>query len=506
MARFIGLDIGAHYVRAAVITTAYRRIAVERLEETAISEAGVSRDEAVRAAVTTAASHLLAHIDGLATALEGDQILAHRFTLPPTAAKQLAEVLPFELEAQVPIDVEELVFDYRVLPRPTNQSPITVLLAAARIDHVRARIDLVRAALGREPDRVACGAMSLANLASVSEGLRAPGPIAVLDLGGRRTEITVMMSGQPVYVRTLSRGVEGLPDSASGLAADIRQSLLAWSAQGGGDVQTIYLAGGGASAEGADRFLSHELELPVLPLPALQFSEMSPDLVAVLPRFAKAVALGLGASGRGHDVDLRRGPLAYQRGFGFLKEKAPLLVGLGSATLVSFFFATWAESRALSRENAVLTEQLAVVSKEVLGAPVEDAESAIAAIEKLRAGEEPDPLPQMDAFDVVVEISKAIPANITHDIEEFDMQRGHVKIQGIAGTANEAQIVATEVGKRRCLEGAKLGRVSAMVNSDRQKYALEMDVRCPDEAKKKKKPDDKAEKAEKPEEKAGEKQ
>ena len=55
-------------------------------------------------------------------------------------------------------------------------------------------------------------------------------------------------------------------------------------------------------------------------------------------------------------------------------------------------------------------------------------------------------------------------------------------------------------------EGAKLGRVSAMVNSDRQKYALEMDVRCPDEAKKKKKPDEKAEKTDKPEEKAGDKQ
>lgn len=504
MARFIGLDIGARYVRAAALSTAYRRVSVERVEEVAIVETGVSRDEAVRAAITTAASHLLAHTDGIATALEGDQIFTHRFSLPATAAKQLGEVLPFELEAQVPIDLEELVFDHRVLPRESNQAPIVVLVAAARTEHVRARIDLVRSALGREPERVACGAMSLANLASVSEALRAPGPLAIVDLGGKRTEITLLMAGQPVYVRTLSRGVEGLPESAAALAAEIRQSLLAWSAQGGADVQSVFLAGGGAFAEGADRFLSHELDLPVAPLPELGFAETSAELAATFPRFAKAIALALGAAGRSHDVDLRRGPLSYQRGFGFLKEKAPLLVGLGSATLVSFLFATWAESRALSRENTVLNEQLALVSKEVLGTPAEDAETALAALEKLRAGDEADPLPQMDAFDVVVEISKAIPSNITHDIEEFDMQRGHVKIQGIAGTASEAQTVATEIAKRRCLEEAKLGRVSAQVNSDRQKYALDIDVRCPDEAKKKKKKADEG--ADKSDDKAQEKQ
>ncbi|MGC4089779.1 MAG: hypothetical protein QM756_18225 [Polyangiaceae bacterium] len=283
---------------------------------------------------------------------------------------------------------------------------------------------------------------------------------------------------------------------------------MAWSAQGGADVQAVYLAGGGAFADGADRFLSHELELPVAPLPAIEVADASPELLATVPRFAKAVALALGAAGRSHDVDLRRGPLAYQRGFGFLKEKAPILVGLGTATLVSFLFATWAESRALSRENAVLVEQLAAVSKDVLGTSAEDAETALAQLEKLRAGEEADPLPAMDAFDVVVEISKAIPANITHDIEDFDMQRAHVKMQAVAGTASEAQTIATEIGKRRCLEEAKLGRVSAMVNSDRQKYVLEVDVRCPDDKKKKKKAEestDKAEKAEKAEDKAGDK-
>lgn len=493
MARYIGLDIGARYVRAASLVTAYRRVSVERLEEIPIDDpANLS------SAITTAASHLLTHVEAMATAIDGDVAFVHRLTLPPTAAKQLAEVLPFEIEAQIPVDLAELVYDHRMLARPNNQAPLVLIVAAARIEHVRARIELVRSALGRDPERVACGSMALANLASVTPGLRGPEPVVIVDLGGRRTELTILQRGEPVYVRTLSQGVAGLPAAAPALAAELRQTLLAWSGHGGADPTAIYLAGGGAFADGADRFLAHELGIKIEPLPPLQVEGATPELLQALPRFAKAVALALGAAGRGHDVDLRRGPLSYQRGYGFLKDKAPLLVGLGTSVLVSFGFATWAESRALDRENTLLLEELNQVSKDVLGAPAADAESAADLLEKAKSADEADPLPQIDGFDVVVTLSKTIPTNITHDIDEFDMQRGHVKLQGVAGTASEAQIIATELAKQRCLEETKLGKVTAAVNSDRQKYVLDIDVRCPEDKKKAKKPGTPEKAAEKP--------
>lgn len=488
MARFIGIDVGARTVRAALITTGYRRLTIERLEETPIAA-----PDQVGAAITVAASHLVQHIDGIATALDGERAFVHRITLPSTATKQLSEVLPFELEAQIPVDLEDLVYDYRLLARANEKAPLVLLAAAARTEHVRERIELVRAALGREPDRISCGSISLANLAVLAPSLRVPGPIALVDLGGRRTEVTLIERGEPVSVRTLSRGVEGLPATAAALSAEIRQTLLAWAANQDKQVTTVYLVGGGAAAEGADRFLSHELGLSVEPLPALQVQDITAEQIAQVPRFAKAIALALGAAGRGHDIDLRRGPLAFQRGFGFLKEKAPLLVGLGAATIVSFLFATWAEVRALDRENVVLVDQLGQLGKEMLGQEVQDAESAMDLLEKARAADEVDPLPPMDAFDVIVEISRAVPMSVTHDIEEFDMQRGHVKVHGIVGSASEAQNITTELGKHRCVQTPKIGKITQAINSERQKYVLEFDVKCPDERKKKKKADETAE-------------
>lgn len=74
------------------------------------------------------------------------------------------------------------------------------------------------------------------------------------------------------------------------------------------------------------------------------------------------------------------------------------------------------------------------------------------------------------------------------------MQRGHVKVNGVVGSASEAQNIASELGKNRCIQNAKIGKLTQQINSDRQKYVLEFDAKCPDD-RKKKKPSESAEKA-----------
>jgi hypothetical protein len=66
------------------------------------------------------------------------------------------------------------------------------------------------------------------------------------------------------------------------------------------------------------------------------------------------------------------------------------------------------------------------------------------------------------------------------------MQRGHVKVAGVVGSTADAQQIASDIGKSKCVKDAKIAKVTQQVNSDRQKYTLEFDVRCVDDAKKKK--------------------
>src|SRR5450432_2787479 len=483
MGRYIGMDIGSSHVRALLLSTGYKRIAIEAIEEVVIDAA-----ESLEHAIQACAMGMLAHSDGIAVAVEGDSTFVHRMKLPLTARKQLDAVLPFELESQMPIDMSELVYDYRVLRGEPTRESIDIIAALARTEQVKERIELVKRALGREPERVGSGSLVLANLALLTPELRGKSPVALVDLGSRRTEVTVVSDGEPLFVRTLSRGVAGLPETAAALIADLRQTFLAFLSKEDLPVDSVILLGGGASASGADQYLSHELGVPVRPLPAFQIEPPAPEVVLALPRFAKALALAAGLSGKAVDMNLRSGPLAYQRGFGFLKERAPLLAGLTAATLVSFLFASWASLRALSREHEELVQSLAAQSQQILGEELSNSDSVSEAIDRAKTKDEADPMPHMDGFDTVVELSEAIPNSVVHDIEELDVQRAHAKVSGIAGTTLEVQNIAAKMAENRCVSDSKIAKVSQMVGGDRQKYALEFDVKCPEDAGPKKKP------------------
>ena len=251
-------------------------------------------------------------------------------------------MIPFELEAQVPVDIDSLVYDYLVLPRRAEGSSFDVLAAAARTDHVKERLALISKAVSREAERVGVGALPLANLGSVIAELGTDSAVAVVELADDRSEVVVLERGYPIFARTLSIGVSGLPQSAPVLAAQLRQTMTAVSAVVGSSISAVYQTGGGSAAAGAETYLAAELGVTVMGLPKPDMDGLTPDQSDALPRFARALGLALGLRGRARDLDLRRGELAYQRSYTFLKEKAPLLGALGATILVSFFFATWA--------------------------------------------------------------------------------------------------------------------------------------------------------------------
>src|SRR5690606_1421573 len=161
------------------------------------------------------------------------------------------------------------------------------------------------------------------------------------------------------------------------------------------------------------------------------------------PRFAKAIGLALSVGGRARDLNLRQGDLAYQRGYGFIKEKVPILAGLGGAIAISFFFSAWAESVSLGRENEALKANLAAQTSAAFGHEVLDPEEVLSELERLKKKAVDDPMPAMDALDIINEVSKAVPMDTKHDIEEFDLARNKVKIRGIAGSTEEAQEISS---------------------------------------------------------------
>lgn len=477
MARLVGIEVSATHVRAVTLVTSYRRTTVERMVE-------VDRSQTpdLTEAFKLAAGSMTGHSESVALALDGTGSYIQRIELPKTALRQLDQVVPFELESRVPVEFDELVHDYLMLRRQKGDDAIRLLAAAAPLDRVRAILQSCRNAVGREVERVGCGPLPLANLLGLLGGIGSGSdPIAIIDLGLRRIDVLVVRWGEAVFARTTSTGVAQLPEGASQIAASIRQTFMAYQTSGGTPISAAYLTGEGSNVAGAEAYLSVEVRAPVMSLPALVGLDVAESERANVPRFAKAVAVALGLGSRPRDPDLRQGPLAFQRGYAFLKEKAPVLSGLVTAILISFTFSAWSESKALEKQQEALVSELGQVTKAILGEEVTDADAAKELLQKRRSLEDSDPMPHMDAFDVLVELSNAIPEAIIHDIDEFDMQRERVKVTGIVGSASEAQEIASRLKEHRCFQEQRLGKVTQVVNSDRQKYGLEWDVRCPED-------------------------
>jgi general secretion pathway protein L len=182
-------------------------------------------------------------------------------------------------------------------------------------------------------------------------------------------------------------------------------------------------------------------------------------------------------------LDMRRGPLSFERGFAWIREKVPLLAGLGAAIGVSFFFSTFAQLYARGKEHETLTKALATVSQEVLGEETTSSARANELLSQMTGQTDEDPMPHADAFDVMVRISEAIPQSVVHDIEELDIQKGHVVVHGIAGTIPEAQSIATSLQTERCFSDVKITRFNQVVGGERQKYVMELDLKCPEDVK-----------------------
>jgi len=480
MARYLGIDIGHSAVRIVLLRTTYRRVIFERADEIPLHDT-VSAAEAIQQFAT----QLGTSYDAVAVGLSGEDVFWRCMEIPVAAQRQLANLVPFELEAQVPFDLEQMVFDYRVLTRIGASLPL--LVAVAHEDKVRAVIELVRSSLGAEPEMIVPGAFALASLVPWVAELEEPGPLLLVDLGAARTEVIILVGGEAVFARTLSAGTLGLPASAAMLARELRLTLGAWRATGGATATQLYLVGGGSEVDGAMAFLEGELGIPVRPLPPLRMEGLEPDRSTTLHRYAKALALALAPLSRTRLVNLRRGALAYERGYGFLRERIPVLAGLGTVLAVSLLFSVWAEMRALSKEHELLENTLGLVSKTILGEELKDPARVTDVLDKDPTEE--DPLPRVDAFDVIAQLTQALPDGTHHDLEELDVQHpspqapSHVSIHGIVPKVQDAEAIATSLKEFRCFQDVKITKISQHIGGEGQKYHLELDARCPDNKK-----------------------
>jgi general secretion pathway protein L len=510
--KILGIDLGAWSVKVTELEAGFRSSRLLGLYEKPLLEALEGESELGRRTRTAAALIAEQQLtpEMCATSMGGDATL-RLITLPFSDPKKIEQVLGYELESQILGEISDLVYDSVISSTRGDQT--NVIAVAMQRDRVKEIIEAMQQ-IGAEPRVIGAAPLSYAALRGHSFITEGQGePLCIIDVGHRHTLVCVVRGDNVLFARAIGRGSEDVTlqiadvfkmeypaaeaakheqafllgpgevaespshrrvdeavrEGVRPLVRELRQTLAAYRAAGEPPVARILLTGGGARLRGFSEHLSRELGVAIEPLVLGDTPLLSPETPVAFPAGdgfpAQALGLALAAAQPVPQVNLRRGELAYRTDYSYLRAKAGYLA---AAVLVILTFAAVnaaASLRGLRKEAEALEGRLKQETTELFGEPRLDGK---AVSEELRQGPKGGvpPIPTLTAFDVLDEISRAVPAADKGklDILELDIKPKKVYLKATAGSAQEIDDLAAALEKIECFDKVEKGKISSVTS------------------------------------------
>ncbi len=344
-ASYVGLDIGHHAIKAVQIDRAGQgwkisRVGWVRTPDDSIKEGVVIDPMAVGAAIKQVMreSHITAN--AACIAVSGGSVVVRTVRIPKMPEATLRKSIRYEAGRYVPSSVEDSYIEFEIVGE-ADENQMDVLIVAAPKEIVETRIKACENA-GLEVEVVDVEAFAAYRCLLESDASNAyeGKTVAIVDIGGSTTNMSVIADGHFAMARSLSQGgktwTDALKnyfrlteeDAESGkaqldlgeltgseapkenpplrvvqplvddLIREVRRSLNYFQSQaqegaGGKTVDAVVLSGGAAKMPGLADYFAHKLGIPTVSLGALDNT-----------RFSYA---GPGEAGHGLDLSVASG-------------------------------------------------------------------------------------------------------------------------------------------------------------------------------------------------------
>jgi len=156
--------------------------------------------------------------DRIAVSLPGQFVSNRLLTLPFSDPKKLREVVPYELEATLPFDIDEVVVDFKVcseqIRNATESTPRSILWVLSVQKTVLQTYLSTLQSLGIDPSLVGGDGLSLCTFyerflhAAHRGGQPAYPSILFIDIGASKTVLCQIKAGRLSFLRTLPMGAD----------------------------------------------------------------------------------------------------------------------------------------------------------------------------------------------------------------------------------------------------------------------------------------------------------
>jgi general secretion pathway protein L len=437
---------------------------------------------------------------------------------PFASTKKVDAVLAFELDDRIPLDVEDIVFDYRITDQ--SDSHTCCLVAFAKRSELGSFLEALLA-VGIDPKEVGFGPLLLGAMPALDQETEPKEPVMIIDLGHHTTHIAVISESGMDFARDIPIGCSGLPLSLSksfelndadafkvmveegtlaqpgasereiavhqactyGLAPLLRELKRTWISLANREVglpSKILLVGGGSLITGIAPTVEASLRRPVVLYTPFEHRAGDNSEQSKLRLFAKAAALTnlKGSAKFGGRINLRQNEFAYTGDFSQIRGRL-ITTSFGIILcLILLAMLGIAKKRVLEAKHAQLQREVATISKSVLGVETNEVSELTQALEEDFEADF-SAIPPRSVTELLHDISTQLAQSLTIDIDriEINLERKSLVLRGKAPRPSDVEDLTEALEKMKCFRDVQQERVEA-AGEESTRFRLSATANC----------------------------
>lgn len=519
----LGIDLGSYSVKIAQVERGFGEFKLVNFYEVPlVAEEVLTYEQSASAALTKFFEENPINYDACVLAVPGTMAAFRNLTLPFGNVKKIDQTLEFELETVIPLDLEEVLFDYTLLSTSPQESK--VLAAYLRESDFKRFLSSIQVS-GVDPRYMGVDTIDLSYLA-LPGFLPPEGLYAILDLGHSKTNLVILEGTKIKGLRCLSwgghqvtqaiaktlqlpydkaeawkhrraqvaagsedPGLQAVYAVVEDLQQQLKQTLFAFNEAGERPIEALYLSGGTSRLQGLDSFFSTRLNINVSQLDVLDdaFTDLQDREAArhVVPT-AFSEALRAVYPNKGAKINFRRGDYGYKKDIeqlgGSLKKigiAAAMVAALGLTYFLIAYFSLSSQVDTMNKNVAKM------VKASVPDLPKTGASSASQALNVLngRITAIDDKLKkvagsgELSSLELLKTVSGAVPTRqeLVVDIDDLNIAPERVRIEGRTISYEGVDKIKAAMEKVKYFKNVQTGNVRKGVR-DEIKFSLSFDV------------------------------
>ena len=459
--------------------------------------------------------------DSLIVSSDPAQVSTRLLRFPFTDVRKVEQAIDFELDGQVPYDIDDVATAWHVVDRGADHTE--VLCAVMQKERLAQRLEALEHS-GLDARIMTHPAVALSELLPARE--QQGTPMGVLYLGEEFTHLCVRHEDLQ-FVRTIRNGAraieralaerfdlseerarqlreqearlvgpgESVDERTNEISKTIERALQPLISAVATTMKSLpehrvptkfFISGALSRIGGLCRFLATELGVSVALLDLRKALEPVVCDKKISPEFSTALGLGLLQTRRGRSVplNLRRGTFAYSGDFQrYRGEIKRLGVGLTIVGILAIAGSIVRYSM-VSAEERTIDRSFCEATKKIVGREICDPTAALATMRQTPGASDGISIPQFSAADLFETMSKAIPSQVDVAFRELDFRlemAGAARItgKGEAASFDTIEQISASLKKDKCIREVDVSKQRKMRDSSRVEFNLNIQVECP---------------------------